>query len=357
MAIDITECLAACTADLDPRLADASVAAAARRRSSDFSATVCAAYLECRAGADSRQVDLLACSIEPGSPFRDDVGGDGGATLAARIQEARHHKEGPLAGLVPLVWLEYDDVGNPNACAEPSVCVCIEPRYLDSRRPSTSSPDTWHAAVDATDELGMFADSEAGAAGVLDAWIDALPANACPIHVSVMRGRPSAAVKLYLRIDTADAGRYLTRIGWRGRRATLDRVLAWQAERTPTIHLDLTLRDGSPAARLGAAFPCPRRGTRFDRDVLFGVGALALRADELETVWEAGTRWVEGTAGLAAAGEWPWLLHRWVDQKLVIDDDDTELKLYLGCRPLPLLIGAGREAGARTGTRAGTAAC
>jgi len=352
VVVGIAECLRACIADCDPRLLDAEFAAAAVRCSMRFSPSVCAAYLECRAGGEERRVDLLVCSIDSASPFLDDGRDDGGSDLARRIQEARRNDDGALNGVVPLLWLEYDDVGNAVGTLEPSICVCIEPQYLDYATTAASSPDTWHRTVDAIDGLGMFSESEAGAAAALHTWVDALPSSGAPIHVSVMRGRPSAPVKLYLRVGAADAARYLTRIGWHGRHEGAERVFAWQAQRVTDVYLDLTLEQGEPAPRLGLAFPCPRRGTRFQRDVLWELGACVLPPDELEDVWRAGMRWVDGTSALACAGEWPWILHRWIDQKLVLDHTATQLKLYLGCRPMPLLIGAGRQVDARSGARA-----
>jgi len=344
----LAEALATVIPDIDPVLASPSACDRVLRARRQLGDDAVAAYIECRAEPGDDRVDLLACFVDttnprsPTSPAMEDRAGDGWS-LAAAVQSARRTKGSVLHDNSPLIWLELDDADGGGTALSPSVCVCLEPSYLARNR--------YEIANSACEAMAM---TVAGIARLDDATracvvrcIRALPVDGRAIHLSLMCARTGNATKLYERVPLRSAAEYLARIGWNGDRAALESLLDWRAPDDAFVHLDVSIEKGLVLPRLGVAFPRSNDGRRFNLDVFAGLAARALSPQAAVRVRKAGLAWTETEPGLRTPGGWSCIVHRWIDQKLVLDRGGFELKLYLAVRPLPFLLGALAGAGGR----------
>lgn len=339
----LTQALASSAPDIDVALAPAGAVERVVQASAVLSPECQAAYLECRPACGADQVDLLVCAVRTGSltvpTFRTD--GDPGWQAAERVQRERRTAGHVLARQSPLVWLEFDGAGGLDALPSPSVCVCVEPAYLEDVRYLDRRPDAPGEAVR----------SVAGIAGLPSATLDraldclrALPRSARLIHFSWMGARAVPATKLYLRLATGDARDFLQRIRWDGDRQAIDDLLALRAPSDAWVHLDVSLLDGRVLPRIAVAFPRDTDGSRFSHDVLEHLARGVLDAAERERVRAAGDRWIAREPVVRLPGGGAHVVRRWVDQKIVLDQGRRELKLYLAVRPVPALFsGFARE--------------
>lgn len=337
----ISQAFAAVRGGLPALLVAGGVAQDAEQLLGILSDDVMALYLECRPALGQGPVDLLTCTLSHASPFAEteawsQPGPAPAVQLVERIQTLRSNPESALGLAAPLIWLEFDDLQGSTA-ARPSVCVCIEPSYLGEQRLRRRVPDLWSAAVQ---ELSAL--EPAGLNGcevVLRDCIAALPESARPIHVSMMCAREQAPTKLYLRIAAQEVTSYLATINWPGDLRRIQGFLGWCRSNRENVYLDLSFVDGALQDRLGFAFPCPERGTRFECEVFQRLAQEALDSSRAAEVWEALAGWGKDDPRFGDHGKASWVAHRWVDQKIVYDGEGVELKLYLGVRPLRSVLG------------------
>ena len=344
----LAEALAAVVPDIDPVLASPAARGRVLKAGSGLGDDAIAAYIECRADPGDDRTDLLACFLstadpQPASTPEIESGPRDGWSLAAAVQLARRTDGNALHGNSPLIWLEFDDAGSEQAAGSPSVCVCLEPGYLARNRWRAANPA---CEAMATTVASLAAVDEATGSAVVRC-IRALPAEGRAIHLSLMCARIGSATKLYERVPLRSAPDYLARIGWDGDRAGLQSLLDWREPDDAFVHLDLSIEKGLVLPRLGIAFPRTNDGGRFNLDVFAGLAARTLSQEATDRVREAGMAWTETEPGIRTPGGWSCIVHRWIDQKVVLDCGGFELKLYLAVRPLPFLLGALARAGGR----------
>jgi len=342
----LAEALEVVVPDIDPALASSSACSRVLDAGRGLGGDAVAAYIECRADPDDDRTDLLACFLSPADPRpalpRATEGGpNDGWSLAASVQRARRTSGSSLHGNSPLIWLEFDDAGSTGAAtAPPSVCVCLEPSYLARNRYQV---DNFDCEAMATTAAGLAAVDEATAGAVMRC-IRMLPPRARAIHLSFMRARVGNTTKLYERIPLRGVTGYLEEIGWNGDQAALRGLLEWRQADDDFVHVDISIERGLVLPRLGLAFP-RTDGLRFDLHIFAGLAQRALSQEAAERVMEAGSSWVRTEPGVRSGGGWTHIAHRWIDQKVVLDEGRFELKLYLAVRPLPFLLGALATAG------------
>jgi hypothetical protein len=355
----LADALAHVIADIEPLLVPPPDLTRLAAKTSALSEGAVAAYIECRADPEVDTCDLLACFRSTGPLRRTEtargpkpgghresvdkiVTGNHEWKIAEAAQACRRTPGSALHRRSPLLWLEFDDAGANDALPTPSVCICIEPTYLARERYREPAGDV-HAMVTASATVAGIVQCDLDA---LLACIRELPGGARAIHLSFMARSPKTT-KLYLRMPLDEASSYLDAIGWNGDRSTVREVLKWHRQHDDCVHLDLSIAGGSVLGRLGLAFPNMRRDDRFDEDVFDGLAARALTPNAASRAKTAAYAWTRTEPALRHNEGWTHIVHRWIDQKLVLDEHGCELKLYLAVRPLPALFGGMATAGGR----------
>jgi hypothetical protein len=351
--------------EIDPLLVPEPAVERLVRTADDLTDGAVAAYIECRPDPAVDTCDLLACFVSTG-PIRDvetarskwsrrrehgqfvgtdpsDKSDNSSWEVAEAAQECRRTPGTALHGRSPLLWLEFDDAGASDRVPSPSVCICIEPTYL-ARERYREPADSVEAMVI---ESATLAGLSAGDVEALLSCIRQLPGGARAIHLSFMQARTPKTTKVYLRMPLDQATSYLEAIGWGGDASTVREVLEWHRQRDDCVHLDLSIAGGAVLRRLGLAFPNARRTDRFDDDVFDGLAARSLAPHAASRAKKAARAWSLTEPALRRDAGWTHVVHRWIDQKLVLDDSGCELKLYLAVRPLPALFGGMATAGGR----------
>ncbi len=292
----------------------------------------CAAYVECHGAEHDGRADLLLCwtardafPVAAGEAWR----------IANGLQQARG-VPGHDLNRSPLLWLEFDDADRWPRMPAPSACVCLEPRYLRRDR-----------LLRASAEAAAIAASAARLAAVpepdrerLAALLATLPDGARPIHVSFMSARVPAAVKLYARVPTASVLPWLRAHDWTGDAAALADALACWRRCDEAVHVDLSISGGRLLPRVGLAFPRGDDGQPLRGDALGGVCATFAGPDAVARVDAIARRWASPAARVLHPPEGgAWLVHRWIDLKLVLEAARFELKSYLAVLPRPAMLG------------------
>ena len=317
--------------------------AAARGLSPRFSA----AYLECRLDPGDPRVDLLACVRRTKEPPKHAPRTFGGEIpdLAGRVLDDWDREGTALHRIAPLVWLEYDDVGNGRGPGSPSVCVCIERDYLEPGQFGPRRSEDWIEASAAMLDLPACPEEARRSKATLEHIFASLPTEGRPIQFSVMSGRQPSLAKLYARVPTAHLFPFLADIGWRGSRSPIDAFLAAVRVTSPLIHVDLTLGPDGILPQVGLAFPALSRGHCFDEPLFRFAAAHVGEHATAAGVAPALRRWADVHPTMPSGGAWPQVAHRWIDQKVVFPAaGPPQLKVYLGLRIVPLLLAAMRSA-------------
>jgi hypothetical protein len=322
------------------------IAAAARRLESRFSA----AFLECRLDRRDARVDFLACTTRTGPVLHSPPEGFGnvGAArgFASTLLKAWDTPGSGLHDLSPMVWLEHDDAGSHEELPEPSVCVCMERDYLRRRQFGRRRPEDWAEVIRTVLSLPGCPAEASRSFESLSSILGEIPENGRPIHLSIMCSREPARAKLYARVPTTELRAFLERIGWAGNWKPIEAFLAGASWAAPVSFLDLSIAESGPRPDLGLAFPSRAPGETFDRRMFRHAAGATEQAAQAALVEDALRDWERGRRLLPKDGNWPLVVHRWIDQKIVFPEAERpQLKVYLGLQPLLLLFGAAQAQG------------
>lgn len=301
-----------------------------------------ASYVECRVDPADDRADLLLCvadttTLRPMSSSDLDETALAAWELVDAVQKARRTPGNPLHANSPLVWLEFDDAPRWLASPAPSVCVCLEPDYLQRHRMLSPNAACEGIAV----STAKLAALDPASCNTLLRCLRTLPATGRAIHLSFMRGRPGSVTKLYLRLSPTDVMPWLKRAGWSGdHRDVLHELLLWRQHDDPFVFVDLSIRDGQVLDRIALAFPRADDGKPFREEILRGLIERFLPESPASAVIAAAQAWtIPPKTLIRRRGHHPQTIHRWIDQKIVLEPSNSELKLYLALRPLPTPLG------------------
>jgi hypothetical protein len=129
-----------------------------------------------------------------------------------RLLQSWSDGQSHLSLWVPAIWLEFDDLRtNVPRQTAPSLSICLVPAY-DSGGPVGPAGGELETARQAMSVMG----APQATTDLMAGCFDRLPPGARFIHLSVMFGRPSRAVKLYGAFPREALLPYLGSIGWRG---------------------------------------------------------------------------------------------------------------------------------------------
>jgi hypothetical protein len=324
-------------------------------------------YAECRLGGD-RQLDLLLsygrnsthlpalrhCIAER----RQHASAEARSAWAAaqRFVDAWADDTSALSRTVSTIWLEMDDVTKPALAAAPSLSACVVPSYGPDYDPRSAQREHLSEALLITDVAFRGRGRASELTERLNHAVRELPTHGRFIHLSLMTGRATPALKLYGVCPSSELVDYLARLGFAGRLDLLGDFLRSEVltEMTPEdVYFDLNLSTMSDAATasLGVAFSqqnqlalAPRDGARrqlMNRLIALGYSTSA----QAETL----ARWVE----LPPSRKTPLvsgdvIARRWLDLKLVLDaGGHWSTKAYLGfarLRPPFLFMARGGNA-------------
>jgi hypothetical protein len=284
-------------------------------------------YLNCRLGPDAqRRVDWLVavtrlarhrCLVPPFSSSAD-------LDPFNRLLERWCSRRSNINEIVPVVWLEFDDVrAAPRRSA--SVCACIVPSYIEPFAPLTSLPpdEQVRALVELTDVIRGAACSVSERA-LLSASVRALPPGAHWIHLSVMTAREPVELELYGVFPQHSLIPYLERIAWPGDTRRIAELLARYCPPARTgsliyVEFPLTRALELGEAALGICFSRQQLRASLETDPRRPALLRALCDDALCGVEQASAlaAWHREPAPGAAAGGARDLLERWFDLKLL----------------------------------------
>jgi hypothetical protein len=316
--------------------------AAAATVPAEFSAS----FLECRLGRGEGRVDLLCCALESARAAISESADVAplASPFARAAFDAWKRPGTSMNEITPLLWLEFDDAGSTPELGVPSVCFCLERRYLQFRQFGDAHCQEWKRITSEVLALPHCPTGARASHQALERCFDELRAGGGrAIHLSIMSGRDPALAKLYVRVPTPTALLFLERIGWEGDSETVERFLAGLPAPSHTF-LDLTFSADRTLAHLGLAFPAPARKSAFDASLFgYAAGFCGLET-EITTIADELDDWAKRSTTLCNRTDWPTSVQRWIDQKMVFDEDGgMHLKIYFGLRLLPALFGVLRE--------------
>ena len=217
---------------------------------------------ECRLDHDEAAADVLL-SVPPAERFsaalvRDSAAAGPRAAALARLLSELRQPRSPFAPVVDLVALEYDVTGVDDAPA-PGVFLrsTAEGGYADPRllTAAIALAAGWSAEPCERDAV----------AGVLTA----LPPGAAVRWAGAFPERKERAVRLLVRALGDRAAAFLSRIGWSGDSAAIDRMLApLRAAGVDNCVLAVDVAAGRVAPRLGLELSRPGRNAGSWRQAL-----------------------------------------------------------------------------------------
>jgi len=131
-----------------------------------------------------------------------------------------------LHGMVSAIWLEFDDVRRTANDQAPSISACVVPDYGRSFRPGDHLERNRKADI----MTGVYQAltrqaTEDEVVDLLRSCTYALPNGADLVHISLMAGRDSRAVKVYGVAPRSLFASYLRTVGWCGSFNTLHTVM------------------------------------------------------------------------------------------------------------------------------------
>jgi hypothetical protein len=220
-----------------------------------------AVYLECRLGAGSAPVDMIArvepdgaailAGRNPAARLAPGVAAGPGWRRVARLCERWLDGAAPFAGVVTHLWLEFDLEGaTPGApLPQPSLFAALR----DDAAATLSAPE-WERLADGLAAALAPHGAPAGAGRRVAELVARRPAGARVPYLGVMSARAVPAVRLYLRgPSSAQVAPFLRSAGWSDAAAELAPVLD-DLSSTPhplvlrMLHVDVA---GAPLARVG----------------------------------------------------------------------------------------------------------
>lgn len=308
----------------------------------------CSFYLETRLGAGVGRVDLLA-SLTPAcregalehlqpATTRAEAGLEPEPSAGLlRFLRAWNDPSSPLNQRIPVAWLEYDDIQDAGGHS-PNVCACIAPSYCGRGTPIELQPaEVLATLADLTELVLGHPASDEEHEGLARA-VHALPPNASFIHFSIMRARTPVQLKLYGAFPQDALLPYLDTIGWTGNFDGVRELLARYCPKTRTggvVYVDLRVSGlyQPSEATLGISFSQQQLNASEERDTARRALLRALCRGGLCTSsqLEALKRWPTERSSPWTLGREPQLGRRWLDVKLVTDEDGAHTaKAYLG---------------------------
>lgn len=324
-------------------------------------------YAECRL-ADARQLDLLLsygrnsahmpalrqCIAER----RQHACADALPAWAAAhsFVDAWMDDASALSRTVSTIWLEMDDVTKPALAAAPSLSACVVPSYGSGYDPRAAQRENLAEALLITD--GAFR-GHARASDLSERLAHAvkeLPADGRFIHLSLMTGRATPALKLYGVCPGTELVDYLARVGFAGRLDVLGDFLQSDSLGDVIPHdvyfdLNLSTMFDSTTASLGVAFSQQNQLSLAPRDAARRQLMNRLTSLGYSTPAQAAAlaHWVEMSRSVKTppvSGD--VIARRWFDLKLVLDAQGRwSTKAYLGfasLRPPFLFMSRDRDA-------------
>jgi hypothetical protein len=303
--------------------------------------------LECHLGKDVARVDFLACVLasspapERWATFCEDKAREGDTDSAGwralwRFASEWAHPAALLHRQIPFIWLEFDEPAlRPDAA--PSQLCCLNPAPLAKppARAPVSRDDRPEVHLRVIEEsLARVLDGPVSAKtrATLSRCFEHLPPGGAVAHLSVMRAREPAALKLTVCLPRDGLEAYLAAVGWPGSASGLRAVLETFSPDAHSVTLDLSMGDVM-ALRIGLEFfdardqaRDPARQALLDNCLRAGLCTREQR-DALRT-------WAGSNRHLYAGDGWPTRVSRWMDVKLVQPTDGAlTAKVYLGVQP------------------------
>ena len=304
---------------------DALVTRAARRRiesaGAPFTETRCECAIECHLTTDEGRADLVV------RVFPDDRD----ALLARGVLHEdvarffERWRDGPELRGVPFVELEHDLDGEPK---KPWVGPSIEPLVrggvdaIEARREGKPSNE-WESTRLALEVMRELGERSERWLSRLESVFASLPPKGCINHLALGSARPGRErdfVRLIASVRRFDVAPLLSRVGWRGDVARLERLLDRHLRGEGRADLDLDVELDGCATRTAAYadFRAPRTHDSSLRAMLARVVDERLAP---ETTIDALSRWIARSDGAPT---------RVLTMKLGADGERTTAKAYLG---------------------------
>ena len=239
---------------------------------------------ECRLGADASQVDFIA-TLTPAW---------GGEELARERGAAPPERSGPLwDGIrafcaewapegsplhaeVPCLWLEFDHDRPAPHEPQPFTTVCVQPDYAHRRLTGGALPEGHPIRRTVWRSLELLGQGplEPEIRRALARCFEAIPTGGALSHVAPTFVRGTRSIRLVLTMPSRKVWAYLSRLGWPGRRADVERMLE-PLQSSSEVELYLDVADGllpSVGIGIGLLEPDePRIPFLFERLISWGL--------------------------------------------------------------------------------------